>query len=602
MNAGEIGDRAGRIFTYNIPINWIFRSQEDQNDFGIDAEIELKDSNGKALGKESVFKVQLKGELKTTTIKKGKYISYSLPTTRLKYYLSFKVPVIFIIVDVTSEHIFWYSLTDKKELYESIDNNSNQTIQLHIPTKNRLKANNRTSFDNLLNSVNSCWNHLSIRGLKQAVDNYHSLNQDEVKDVITNVGDALYKAYHQQLQLFLEQNNFDDLFRTAKQIIASELVPHKDRFVASLYFDHAFTKQPFTNILREVHEQKFRICTGLLYFAKKDKLLNHRLIAISKCRVALFRNANEQLFTLHILGKQPMSDGIGKYVLFTTSDTLYRECCKQLEKIIRLFDRMINLGQFHILTSALTTLIIPIILFQKVHKKRGATQSIKFFDDWFNDIYHLCLKYCLICGEELLALDLYRLNTECNESHRTKNRALILDSFKSSKETLDEIDANRPNLSETASLSSVSIEQQKEYYVSLAKSLHMDPNDPECTLGKVVHMAMKNYDPTKIVKNCEHLFVDYRPGGVVAEMLKLHSAGGMHLIYCSKHKYIAGTGNVLYNRYNCDSEHDFMKGFKQNHCDHCADKQPRSEDWIWSLDWQLRSSNLHKDFLKKIKF
>ena len=114
MNAGEIGDRAGRIFTYNIPINWIFRSQEDQNDFGIDAEIELKDSNGKALGKESVFKVQLKGELKTTTIKKGKYISYSLPTTRLKYYLSFKVPVIFIVVDVTSEHIFWYSLTDKK--------------------------------------------------------------------------------------------------------------------------------------------------------------------------------------------------------------------------------------------------------------------------------------------------------------------------------------------------------------------------------------------------------------------------------------------------------------------------------------------------------
>lgn len=85
-------------------------------------------------------------------------------------------------------------------------------------------------------------------------------------------------------------------------------------------------------------------------------------------------------------------------------------------------------------------------------------------------------------------------------------------------------------------------------------------------------------------------------------MLKLHSAGGMHLIYCSKHKYITGTGNVLYNRYDCDSEHDFMKGFKQNHCDHCADKQPRSEDWTWSLDWQLRSSNLHKDFLKKIKF
>ena len=601
MNAGEIGDRAGRIFTYNIPINWVFRSQEDQNDFGIDAEIELKDSNGKALGKESVFKVQLKGELKTTKIKKGKYISYSLPIARLKYYLSFNIPVIFIIIDVTNENIFWYSLTDKRDLYNSIDNNSNQTIQLHIPTKNKLEANNSITFDKLLHSVNSCWNYLSIRGLKQAVDNYHILSPDDVKDVITNVGDALYKAYHQQLQIFLEQNNFGDLFRTAKQIIASEIVPHKDRFVATLYFDHAFTKQPFTNILREVHEQKYRICTGLIYFARKDKLLNHRLLAISKCRVALYRNANEQLFTLHILGEEPRSNGIGKYVLCTTSDTLYRECCKQLEKIIRLFDRMIHQGQFHILTSVLVSLIIPIILFQEVHQKRGAIQSIKFLDDWFNEIYHLCLKYCLISGEELLALDLYRFNTKCNKKQRIENRLQILELFKSSKETLDEIDANIPNLNEKSSLSSVSIEQQKEYYISIAKSLHMDPYDPECTLGRVVQMAMENYDPTKIVKNCEHLYVDYRPGGVVAEMLKLHSAGGMHLIYCNKHKYISGTGNVLYNRYDCDSEHDFMRGFKQHHCDQCIDKQPRNEYWTWSLDWQLKVSNLHKDFLKKIR-
>lgn len=40
MNAGEIGIEAGRIFEYNLPSHWIFRSQEDQNDFGIDGEIE----------------------------------------------------------------------------------------------------------------------------------------------------------------------------------------------------------------------------------------------------------------------------------------------------------------------------------------------------------------------------------------------------------------------------------------------------------------------------------------------------------------------------------------------------------------------------------
>lgn len=70
MNAGEIGTEAGRIFEYNLPSSWIFRSQEDQNDFGIDGEIELKNKDGKALGKDRVFKVQIKGELHPTYIKK----------------------------------------------------------------------------------------------------------------------------------------------------------------------------------------------------------------------------------------------------------------------------------------------------------------------------------------------------------------------------------------------------------------------------------------------------------------------------------------------------------------------------------------------------
>lgn len=52
MNAGEISDRAGRIFQYHIPDIWIYRHQEDQNDLGIDAEIVLKDSSGKQLVKK----------------------------------------------------------------------------------------------------------------------------------------------------------------------------------------------------------------------------------------------------------------------------------------------------------------------------------------------------------------------------------------------------------------------------------------------------------------------------------------------------------------------------------------------------------------------
>lgn len=601
MNAVEIGDQAGRIFLYNLPINWVYRTQEDQNDFGIDAEIELKNSSGKALGKESVFKVQLKGEMNTTRIKKGKYLSYSLSTHKLKYYLSFNVPVILVVVDVTTEGIFWLSLSDNKELYKQVEANENKSIQVHIPTKNSLKRNNNECFDKLIEAVNKCWNYLSIRGLKNAVNNYHNLSSDGIEDVINNIGDALYKAYHQQLQIFLEAGDFESIYKTAIQMIGSEIIPHKDRFVATLYFDHAFNKQPFTNILREIYEQKFKICTGLIYLAKKDGLVNHRYLAIAKSRVAIFRSANEQLFTLHNLDQDPMPDGIGKYVIFSTSNTLYRECCKQLEKIIRLFTRIINSGQIHILTTIFTTIIVPIILFQKVHKDRGALESITFLNDWFNNIFDLCLKYSCLCGEELFAIDLYRLNVKSNESQRFVNRQLVLTHFPNVGQELEEIDTSRPDLNETVNFHSITIEKQKEHYLRMAKSLHMDPSDPECDLGRVVSIAMQNYDPTEIIKNCKYLHVDYRPGGVVAEMLRLHSAGGMHLIVCTKHRHINGTGGVLLERYNCSSEHDFMKGFKQLYCDSCPDKKEREKEWKWSVKWQQQQVKLNKDFLSIIK-
>ncbi|WP_154215517.1 DUF4365 domain-containing protein, partial [Vibrio parahaemolyticus] len=77
MNPGEIGEAAGRIFSFYAPLNWIIRSQEDQNDHGIDLEIELKNAEGIALGQESVFKIQLKGQKSCSYIDDGQKLSFS---------------------------------------------------------------------------------------------------------------------------------------------------------------------------------------------------------------------------------------------------------------------------------------------------------------------------------------------------------------------------------------------------------------------------------------------------------------------------------------------------------------------------------------------
>ena len=139
MNAGEIGTEAGRIFEYNLPSSWIFRSQEDQNDFGIDGEIELKDESGKALGKDSVFKVQIKGEEHSTYIHEGKTLSFNLRMERLRYYFEFKVPVILVVVEVSSERVYWLPITNDENLrVKAKKSEQNESVQVHLPIDNIL--------------------------------------------------------------------------------------------------------------------------------------------------------------------------------------------------------------------------------------------------------------------------------------------------------------------------------------------------------------------------------------------------------------------------------------------------------------------------------
>ncbi|HCP1847288.1 TPA: DUF4365 domain-containing protein, partial [Escherichia coli] len=241
MNAGEIGTEAGRIFEYNLPSHWIFRSQEDQNDFGIDGEIELKDGSGKALGKESVFKVQIKGEENSTFIHDNSLLSFTLKTERLRYYFEFKVPVILVVVEITSEKIFWLPITNNETLREKASkSNQNDTVQVHIPIKNTLVRKDIASANKILDAAIDCWDYLNIKGLKDSVVRYPIISPSTLDKKIEDIGEALYKAYHQQLDNLLSEKKYDAVFERSNEISHSPIVPAKDRFIAVLYYFQAF--------------------------------------------------------------------------------------------------------------------------------------------------------------------------------------------------------------------------------------------------------------------------------------------------------------------------------------------------------------------------
>lgn len=606
MNAGEIGTEAGRIFEYNLPSSWIFRSQEDQNDFGIDGEIEIKDENGTALGKESVFKVQIKGEESSTYIHGGEILSFNLKMERLKYYFAFNIPVILVVVEISSEKVYWIPITnDEKLRAKAIESENNGSIQVHLPIKNTLIRKKDELANGLLSSVIDCWDYLNIKGLKDSIKRYPAVNPSSLNKKIEDIGDALFKAYHQQLNNLLLDRNFTGVFQKASEICLSPIVPAEDQFVALLYYFQAFQISPFTKVKKEILEENFKICHWLINLARQQKDKVHRLIAIGKSRRVKFKFQLDQLHATHHSINFFEKGSLEHLIFNSQTQQIYRECCLSLQKNIDLCNRLMIDGQYHILSDLFVDLYASVLIFRTIHDARGTKQSIEFLEHWHKSKASFVMTYCVITNDFFKIERLYYLlSTLLNEDWTAtmEVRSVILSSLPELESNLDEIERNVLEMSKHKDFHSLSIEEQKAYFVSMAKNLGMDPDDLEDEFGHIVKIGLENYDPSSIMRNCESLFVHYRPGGFIAQSLGMHSAGGMHLLVCLKHGHAQGTGNLLTSLYDDSKGPNLGYSFKHQHCDKCSDCIPRPKDWSWSLKWYETAVAENTEFLSKYKF
>ena len=215
------------------------------------------------------------------------------------------------------------------------------------------------------------------------------------------------------------------------------------------------------------------------------------------------------------------------------------------------------------------------------------------------------MTYCVITKDFFKIERLYFLISISLKEKLTATkdvRDLIISNLPELETLLNEIEQEVRHINDHRDFDSLTIEEQKSYFLSMAKNLGMDPDDPENELGRIVDTGLKNYDPTCIIKNCENLFAYYRAGGIVAKSLRMHSAGGMHRLICLKHRYAMGTGYLLTQLYNNVNGPDFGYSFKQQCCDKCLDRKPRPDNWSWSLKWYQSALEEHRELLNKYKF
>jgi hypothetical protein len=116
----------------------------------------------------------------------------------------------------------------------------------------------------------------------------------------------------------------------------------------------------------------------------------------------------------------------------------------------------------------------------------------------------------------------------------------------------------------------------------MAAAMGVDLSDETDPIADVVRIGLADLNPERVLKTCQHLFVQPGSIGIPGEMLGLWSAGSKQLL-CVKHGY-------GFSSLSLDSIYALMD---QMYCTKCPDRSPHPTDWRWSHEWQEAQHKLH---------
>jgi hypothetical protein len=132
----------------------------------------------------------------------------------------------------------------------------------------------------------------------------------------------------------------------------------------------------------------------------------------------------------------------------------------------------------------------------------------------------------------------------------------------------------------------LTIAEEQEIYRRMAEAQGINLADQTDRIARIVNIGIADFDPTRVLKNCQHFFVTIASTGKPGEWLGLPTAGSKILHCTLKRKSIRGL-----------SLDGIYASFKASHCNGCKDCLPHPPGWSYTHEWQQGQNELHKDFI-----
>jgi len=94
-------------------------------------------------------------------------------------------------------------------------------------------------------------------------------------------------------------------------------------------------------------------------------------------------------------------------------------------------------------------------------------------------------------------------------------------------------------------------------------------------LARLARIGLRDRNPERILRHCDHLYVEVLTYGPIWNMVGLKTTG-TKLLYCEKKE-------CFDHGWRLD---DILAGFKREHCSDCVHHSPGPKEWKWTYRWQ----------------
>jgi hypothetical protein len=132
----------------------------------------------------------------------------------------------------------------------------------------------------------------------------------------------------------------------------------------------------------------------------------------------------------------------------------------------------------------------------------------------------------------------------------------------------------------------------KQIIENRATGLGIDMTDPDDPMGQLIQIGIRDANPERVLRHCEHTFVTISGAAPLvyhlSQVLQLPSILGKW-IHCDLHDFAVEAGTL-------DTAFEV---FKKMYCDGCNDISARPADWNYTDEWQKRENKEHVDFMEK---